>query len=81
MEEAGAARRRSGRSGGEGRTGLAMEKAVWSGAKRGAGNGEDTKTVKAVFSSTKNVLFQKKFSVTSNLRYMHGVLDVDEIKN
>jgi hypothetical protein len=46
MEEAGAARRRSGRSGGEGRTGLAMEKAVWSGAKRGAANGEDTKTVK-----------------------------------
>jgi hypothetical protein len=25
--------------------------------------------------------YAKKFSVTSNLRYMHGVLNVDEIKN
>jgi hypothetical protein len=30
----------------------------------------------------KNVLFQKKkIRVTSNLRYMHEVLNVDEIKN
>jgi hypothetical protein len=36
----------------------------------------------AVFSSSKkNTMPKKKFSLTSNLRYMHGVLNVDEIKN
>jgi hypothetical protein len=34
-----------------------------------------------VFSSSKNALCKKKFPVTSNLRYMHEVLNVDEIKN
>jgi hypothetical protein len=29
----------------------------------------------------KKVLCEKIFSVTSNLRYMHGVLNVDKIKN
>jgi hypothetical protein len=35
----------------------------------------------AVFSSSKKSTMQKKFPVISNLRYMHGVLNVDEIKN
>jgi hypothetical protein len=29
----------------------------------------------------KSALYKKKFHVTSNLRYMHGVLNVDKIKN
>jgi hypothetical protein len=29
----------------------------------------------------KKYYVKKRFSVTSNLRYMHGVLNVDEIKN
>jgi hypothetical protein len=36
---------------------------------------------KAVFSSSKKYYAKKRFPVTSNLRYMHGVLNVDEIKN
>jgi hypothetical protein len=39
---------------------------------------------RAVFSSLKKkkyVLCEKRFSITSNLRYMHGILNVDEIKN
>ena len=38
---------------------------------------------KGVFSSHQNPrhYVKKKFFVTSNLRYMHGVLNVDEIKN
>jgi hypothetical protein len=34
----------------------------------------------AVFSLKKHYA-EKRFSVTSNLRYMYGVLNVDEIKN
>jgi hypothetical protein len=36
-----------------------------------------------VFTSSKKKKYcaNKRFSVTSNLRYMHGVLNVDEIKN
>jgi hypothetical protein len=37
--------------------------------------------IKAVFSSLKKYYAEKRFSVTSNLRYMHGVLNIDEIKN
>jgi hypothetical protein len=37
---------------------------------------------KTVFSSIEKCTMQKKkFFVTSNLRYMHGVLNVDKIKN
>jgi hypothetical protein len=37
---------------------------------------------KAVFSSKKKKhCAEKRFPVTSNLRYMHGVLNIDEIKN
>jgi hypothetical protein len=36
---------------------------------------------RAVFSSKKKHYAKKKFSVISNLRYMHEVLNVDEIKN
>jgi hypothetical protein len=37
----------------------------------------------AVFTSLKKKKYcaNKRFLVTSNLRYMHGVLNVDEIKN
>jgi hypothetical protein len=35
----------------------------------------------AVFSSKKKYCAKKRFLVTSNLRYMHGVLNIDEIKN
>jgi hypothetical protein len=35
----------------------------------------------AVFSSIEKYTIQKKFSVTSNLRYMHEVLNADKIKN
>jgi hypothetical protein len=36
----------------------------------------------AVFTSSKKKYgANKRFPVTSNLRYMHGVLNVDEIKN
>jgi hypothetical protein len=38
------------------------------------------KKAKAVFTSLKKVLCKQKIPVTSNLRYMHGVLNVDEIK-
>jgi hypothetical protein len=37
-------------------------------------------TTTAVFTSSKKYYANKRFSVTSNLRYMHGVLNVDEIK-
>jgi hypothetical protein len=33
------------------------------------------------FLKKKKVLCEKRFLATSNLRYMHGVLNVDEIKN
>jgi hypothetical protein len=37
---------------------------------------------RAVFSSSKKkYCANKRFSVTLNLRYMHGVLNVNEIKN
>ena len=38
----------------------------------------------AMFSSPKSKFWhyvKRRFFVTSNLRYMHGVLNVDEIKN
>jgi hypothetical protein len=35
----------------------------------------------AVFRSLEKCTMQKRFLVTSNLRYMHGVLNVDKIKN
>jgi hypothetical protein len=34
-----------------------------------------------VFSSVEKYTMQKKIPVTSNLRYMHEVLNVDKIKN
>jgi hypothetical protein len=34
-----------------------------------------------VYFHTKKHCAEKRFPVTSNLRYMHGVLNVDEIKN
>jgi hypothetical protein len=37
--------------------------------------------IKAVFSSSKIHYAKRKFPVTSNLRYIYGVLNVDEIKN
>jgi hypothetical protein len=36
---------------------------------------------KAVFRSLKSALYKKRFPVTSNLRYVYGVLNVDKIKN
>jgi hypothetical protein len=35
----------------------------------------------AVFSYLKKYYVKKRFLITSNLRYMYGVLNVDEIKN
>jgi hypothetical protein len=34
-----------------------------------------------VFSSIKICTIKKRFSITLNLRYMYGVLNVDKIKN
>ena len=42
------------------------------------------KTTRPLFSSSNSQLWhyaKRRFSVTSNLRYMHGVLNVDKIKN
>jgi hypothetical protein len=50
------------------------------GEKRGLG-AERREHTRAVFSSEKKYGAEKKFPATSNLRYMHGVLNVDEIKN
>jgi hypothetical protein len=35
----------------------------------------------AVFRSIEKYTMQKKFPVTSNLRYIYGVLNMDKIKN
>jgi hypothetical protein len=37
--------------------------------------------IQAVFRSLKCALCKKRFPVTSNMRYMYGILNVDKIKN
>jgi hypothetical protein len=50
-----------------------------------APSNEQEDKIKALFSFSKTPekmhYAKRRFPVTSNLRYMHGVLNVDEIKN